>query len=51
MNTAVILQSDKAGTEVLRAYDGVLLELQKRSWRVETMKLDTISKRLALGLE
>jgi hypothetical protein len=36
---------------VLRAHDGVLLELQKRSWRVETMTLDAVGKRLELGLE
>jgi len=40
-----------SGTEVLRAYDGVMLELQKRLWRVETMTLDVVGKRLGLGLE
>ena len=38
------------GTEVLRSHYGLMLGLQ-RPWRVETVKLDVVGKRLELGLE
>jgi transposase len=37
-------------TEVLRVHNGLMLGLQ-RPWRVETVKLDVVGKRLELGLE
>jgi len=38
------------GTEVLRSHYGMMLGLQ-RPWRVETVKLDVVGKRLELGLD
>jgi transposase len=38
------------GTEALRSHYGLMLGLQ-RPWRVETVKLDLVGKRLELGLE
>lgn len=38
------------GTEALRLHYGLMLGLQ-RPWRVETVKLDVVGKRLELGLE
>ena len=38
------------GTEALRSHYGLMLGPQ-RPWRVETVKMDVVSKRLELGLD
>jgi hypothetical protein len=49
MNTDSIFE-ETGGTEVLRAHYGAMLGL-KRLWRVETVTLDVVGKRLELRLE
>jgi transposase len=49
MNTDAIPE-ETGGTEVLRAHYGAMLGL-KRPWRVETVTLDVVGKRLELGLD